>query len=82
VLIEAIRYGDRPEVPARLTKAVETALDRGQLQDLLEERALAHDSMDVSRVHRIREDMERAEARRLQPHYIESFFAIFCKSSG
>ena len=24
--------------------------------------------------HRIREDMERAEARRLQPHYIESFF--------
>ncbi len=30
--------------------------------------------MDVSRVHRIREEMERAEARRLQPHYIESFF--------
>ena len=50
------------------------ALDRDQLQDLLEERALAHDAMDASRVHRIREDMERAEARRLQPHYIESFF--------
>jgi hypothetical protein len=29
--------------------------------------------MDASRVHRIREDYERAEARRLQPHYIESF---------
>ena len=51
-----------------------TALDRGQLQDLLEERALAHDAMDASRVHRVREEMERAEARRLQPHYIESFF--------
>jgi SNF2 family DNA or RNA helicase len=74
LLIEAIRYGDQPEVRARLTKAVESALDPGQLQDLLEERALAHDSMDVSRVRRIREDMERAEARRLQPHYIESFF--------
>ena len=74
LLIEAIRYGDLPEVRARLTKAVESALDPRQLQDLLEERALAHDSMDVSRVHRIREDMERAEARRLQPHYIESFF--------
>ncbi len=74
LLIEAIRYGDLPEVRARLTKAVENALDRSQLQDLLEERALAHDSMDASRVHRIREDMERAEARRLQPHYIESFF--------
>ena len=74
LLIEAIRYGDQPEVRARLTKVVESALDRSQLQDLLEERALAHDSMDASRVHRIREDMERAEARRLQPHYIESFF--------
>ena len=74
LLIEAIRYGDLPEVRARLTQAVDSALDRTQLRDLLEERALAHDSMDVSKVHRIREDMERAEARRLQPHYIESFF--------
>src|ERR1700693_4557753 len=54
LLIEAIRYGDLPEVRARLTRAVENALDRNQLQDLLEEHALAHDSMDVSRVHRIR----------------------------
>ncbi len=53
---------------------LDNALDRGQLRDLLEERALAHDAMDASRVHRIREEMERAEARRLQPHYIESFF--------
>ncbi|MBI4728347.1 MAG: DUF3883 domain-containing protein [Acidobacteria bacterium] len=30
--------------------------------------------MDSRRVARVREDMERAEARRLQPHYIESFF--------
>jgi len=74
LLIEAIRYGDQPEVRARLTRVVEHALDHSQLQDLLEERALAHDAMDASRVRHIREDMERAEARRLQPHYIESFF--------
>ena len=74
LLVEAIRYGEQPEVRARLTTAVDHALDRGRLQDLLEERAVAHDAMDASRVHRIREDMERAEARRLQPHYIESFF--------
>src|SRR5213079_2573728 len=72
--IEAVRYGERPEVRARLTKAVAHAFDRAQIQDLLEERALAHDAMDASRVRRVREDMERAEARRLQPHYIESFF--------
>jgi len=74
LLIEAIRYGEQPEVRARLTQVVERAFDRSQLQDLLEERALAHDAMDASRVYRIREQMERAEARRLQPHYIESFF--------
>jgi len=74
LLIEAIRYGDQPDVRARLTTVLDHALDRGHLRDLLEERALAHDAMDVSRVCRIREDMERAEARRLQPHYIESFF--------
>ena len=74
LLVEAIRYGEQPEVRARLTTAVDDALDRGRLQDLLEDRALAHDAMDSSRVRRIREDMVRAEARRLQPHYVESFF--------
>ena len=74
LLIEAIRYGDKPETRAYLTTVLENALDRGQLEDLLEDRALAQDVMDISRVQRIRADMERAEARRLQPHYIESFF--------
>jgi superfamily II DNA/RNA helicase len=74
LLIESIRYGERPEVRARLDQVVEKAFDREHLQNLLEERALAHDAMDASRVHRIREDMERADARRLQPHYVESFF--------
>ncbi len=74
ILIEAIRYGDRPEVRAWLTTVVDQAMDRERLVDLLDERALSHESMDVSRVRKIREDMERAEAKRLQPHYIESFF--------
>lgn len=74
LLIEAIRYGDRPEVRARLTQAIAHAVDRAHLKGLIEERALAHDAMDSSRVARVREEMDRAEARRLQPHYIESFF--------
>lgn len=75
LLLEAIRYGERPEVRARLTKEVSNAFDREQVQNLLDESFLARESMDTSRIHRIREDMERAEARRLQPHYIRSFFA-------
>lgn len=74
LMLEAVRYGDRPDVRARLTQAVENAVDTARLQTLLEERALAHDVMDVTRVARVREQMERAEAHRLQPHYIESFF--------
>jgi len=74
LLIQAIRYGEQPEVRARLTNVVSTAFDKSHIQTLIEERALSQDSMDISRVFRIREEMERAEARRLQPHYIESFF--------
>ena len=61
LLLEAIRYGERPEVQARLTQAVSDAFDQGQVQDLLSESALAQDSMDTSQVLKIREEMERAE---------------------
>jgi SNF2 family DNA or RNA helicase len=74
LLIQAIRYGDQPDVRARLSEAIENVVDQQHLEGLLEERALAHDTMDPMRVARVREDMERADARRLQPHYVESFF--------
>ncbi|MBV8268516.1 MAG: DEAD/DEAH box helicase family protein, partial [Planctomycetaceae bacterium] len=74
LILEAIRYGDRPEVRARLNQVVDRALDRQHLRALLEERALARDAMDARKVQQIREDMERAEARRLQPHFIAAFF--------
>ncbi|MCG8554503.1 MAG: SNF2-related protein [Proteobacteria bacterium] len=82
LLLEAVRYGEQPEIRARLTQAIANAVDRGKIQDLLEERALVHDGMDASRLQRVREDMERAEARRLQPHYIESFFIEAFKRLG
>jgi len=82
LLIQAIRYGDRPDIRAKLTQAIANAVDRKQLQNLLEEHALAHDVMDASRVARVREDMERADARRLQPHYVESFFLEAFKQLG
>ena len=82
LLMEAIRYGDRPEVRARLNEVVDKAMDRDKLRALIEEHALAHDSMDASRVQAIREDMERAEARRLQPHFVAAFFNESFKRLG
>ena len=82
LLMEAIRYGDRPEVRAKLNEVVDKAMDRNKLRELIEEHALAHDSMDASRVQAIREDMERAEARRLQPHFVAAFFNESFKRLG
>jgi superfamily II DNA or RNA helicase len=74
LLIEAIRYGDRPDIRAKLNQVVSDRLDQQRLRELLEERALARDTMDASKVQQIRADMDRAEARRLQPHFIAAFF--------
>ena len=82
LLIQAIRYGEQPEVRARLTHAIAEAVDRSHLEGLMEERALATDVMDASSVAKVREDMERADARRLQPHYIEEFFTEAFKRLG
>ena len=82
LLIQAIRYGEQPEVRARLTQAIDEAVDRPSLEELMDERALATELMDTSRVATVREDMERAQARRLQPHYIEEFFREAFKLLG
>ena len=74
LLIEAIRYGDRADVKAKLNQAVTERVERERLQALLEERALARDSMDATKIQKIRESMERAEARKVQPYFIASFF--------
>jgi len=72
LLIEAIRYGNRPEVRARLQEIVDRIPET--VQALIEEKALAHDFLDGTRVQKIREEMERAETQRLQPFHIASFF--------
>ena len=82
LLIDAIRYGDQPEIKARLTQTLDSVLDREHLQGLIEESALTHGIIDTTRLNRIREEMERAEARRLQPHYISSFFREAFKLLG
>jgi SNF2 family DNA or RNA helicase len=82
LLIEAVRYGNDPDVRARLYEVVDHSLDRGALQKLLDEHALTEDTMDVHQVMTIREDMERMEAHKLQPHFIESFFIEAFQSVG
>ncbi len=74
LLVEAIRYGNLPEVRDRLNKVVDHSMDRQAIQTLLADQALTEDTMDVHKVMAIREEMERLEAHKLQPHFVEAFF--------
>ena len=82
LLLDAIRYGDDPEVRARLNQVVDASLDTAAIKSLLKEYALTSDVMDVSGVNAIREDMERMEARKLEPHFIQAFFMAAMKRLG
>lgn len=74
LLLEAIRYGDRPDVRARLSTKIDQALDRDHLKTLLDRNALAQETMSPERLFSVKEEMEKAEARRLQPLFVRSFF--------
>ena len=74
LLIEAVRHGSDPAVQARLNRDMDIAFDPQALLQLVKERALTEDVMDIRTVSVIREKMERMEARRLQPYFIEAFF--------
>jgi superfamily II DNA or RNA helicase len=74
LLVSAIREDGRPESRAKLKRIVDSALDRPRLQELLRERALGAESLDQAKVSGVREEMERAAAQRLQPHFVRSFF--------
>jgi len=74
LLFEAIQYGEQDEVKARLFRQVDGAVDQAHLLELLRRRALTNDTMPAAAVEELRLEMERAEALRLQPHHIQSFF--------
>ena len=74
LLLEAIRYGRDPDVRKRLDSVVDESLSKETLQKILDEHALSEDSMNLADVMSIKEDMERAEMRKLEPHYLRSFF--------
>ena len=74
LLIEAIRYGEDPAIRARLLRRVEGALDTAHLRSILRRNALCEEVMDEQRLFAVKEEMEKAEARKLQPYFIRAFF--------
>lgn len=73
LLEEAIMYGDKPEVRNRLNQQLDDALNTEHLNDLLRRNALYEEVFGVEHLQSIREAMDQAEARKLQPYYVRYF---------
>tara|TARA_R110002096_G_scaffold173781_9_gene349032 strand:- start:243100 stop:246636 length:3537 start_codon:yes stop_codon:yes gene_type:complete len=74
LMIDAIRYGDQPDIRAKLSQKIDHAFDHDHLNSLLTRNALAEQIMSPERLFKVKEEMEKAEARRLQPHFVRAFF--------
>src|SRR5699024_1418940 len=74
LLVEAIRYGESPEVANRLNQVIDGALDADHLKEILRRNALVEQHMGLEELYAVKEEMEKAEARKLQPYFIRAFF--------
>lgn len=82
LLREAIQYGERPDIKAKMHQVVDSSVGDG-LKDLLDDRALASENLAEGDMQALRAAMDEARARRLQPHYIElAFKAAFSRLGG
>jgi superfamily II DNA or RNA helicase len=83
LLIEAIRYGESPEVQARLNQVIDGALDTEHLKEIMRRNALVEQHMGLEGLYAIKEGMDKAEARKLQPYFIRAFFTeVFQNLNG
>ncbi|MDT8321310.1 MAG: helicase-related protein, partial [Xanthomonadales bacterium] len=74
LIIDAIRYGDQPEKQREIFRNLEESLDTGHLKEIIQRNALVESSLSMEHLYSVREQMEKAEARKLQPHFIRTFF--------
>ena len=72
--MDAVRYNQQPERQLQMDLEIEGAVNQEHLRQLLNERALVQQGMDVHKVELLRQQMERAMARRIHPHYVHDFF--------
>ncbi len=82
LLLEAIKFNGQPERQQFLLTKMDAALDDGHLKALLDRHALAAEALTPDRLFQVKDDMDRAEARRLQPHYVRAFFETAFEAVG
>ena len=70
LLRDALRYGDDPQVRARLNQVIDNAMNPEHIHEMAQGRVLAADVIDVSL---LRTSIEDAEARRISTRNIRDF---------
>ncbi|MHC2068142.1 helicase-related protein [Bremerella sp. T1] len=74
LLMDAIKYSDLPETRAKLQQQIDHAFGEEHLKSILNRNALSQETLGPERLFSVKEEMEKAEARRLQPYFVRSFF--------
>lgn len=74
LLLDAVLAQDDAVIEDQLLTAVDELLDRERLEALLSQKALVGDTLESDKVREIRDIMDRALVRKLQPGFIRSFF--------
>jgi superfamily II DNA or RNA helicase len=82
LLVQAIRYGEDPKTKAKMNEVIEGALDTAHLKEIIKRNALVDQHMGLEELYAIKEEMEKAEARKLQPYFIRAFFTEAFKTVG
>ncbi len=65
---------EREALGGRVFNVLGEAFDNISLKDLMARNALVENHMSLDDLYAIREEMDKAEARKLQPHFISAFF--------
>jgi len=74
LLMDAIRYGEDPTLKAKMDQVIDGALDTTHLEEIIKRNALVEQHMGMEELYAVKEEMEKAEARKLQPYFIRAFF--------
>ena len=82
LLVQAIRYGEDPKVKAKMNEVIEGALDAEHLKEIIKRNALVDQHMGLEDLYAVKEEMEKAEARKLQPYFIRAFFTEAFQTLG
>jgi len=74
LIIEAIRRDARAELAGDRRARLDQTLDLERFRAIMQREALCEEVITIERLVSIKEEMERIEARKMQPHHVRAFF--------